>query len=40
MSKRTRKILGIIAVIIAIIFLIFIMNPDIMELFNSGTIGE
>jgi hypothetical protein len=40
MSKRTRRILAIIGVIIAIVFIIFITNPDLIEIFNSGTIGN
>jgi hypothetical protein len=40
MSKRTKRILAIIGVIVAIIFIIFITNPDIIEIFNSGTVGN
>jgi hypothetical protein len=39
MSKRTKRILAIIGVIIAIVFIIFITNPDIIEIFNSGSVG-
>jgi len=39
MSKKTKRILAVVAVILAIVFLIFILNPDVMEIFNSGTIG-
>lgn len=39
MSKSTKRILAVVAVILVIAFLVFIMNPDIMESFNSGTVG-
>ncbi len=39
MSKTTKRVLAVVAVILVIAFLVFIMNPEIMEMFNSGTVG-
>ncbi len=39
MKKRTKQILAVIGVIIAIAFLLFVLNPDIVEIFNSGSVA-
>jgi hypothetical protein len=39
MSKRVKLILAIAGAILAAIFLLYMLNPDITEVMNSGKVG-